>query len=76
MASYVFVATHCRSTCLGVHIKTIFFFRDRRDKATGDADVPKPEMSVDEAVEHARRAFALKQFEKAVEYYAAALESV
>jgi hypothetical protein len=64
-----------RSRCLGFHIKPSFF-GNRRDKSTGDVDVPKAEMSVDEAVEHARRAFALKQFEKAVEYYAAALESV
>ena len=50
------------------------FHRNRH--AARDADVSKPEMSVDEAVEHARRAFALKQFEKAVEYYATALESM
>ena len=51
-------------------------FGTRRDKPIGDLDVLKSEMSVDETVEHARRAFALKQFEKAVEYYAAALESM
>src|SRR5262249_18783892 len=33
-------------------------------------------MSVDEAVEHARRAFALKHYEKAVEHYASALATM
>lgn len=31
-------------------------------------------MTVETALEHARRAFALKKYEQAVEYYATALE--
>ena len=31
-------------------------------------------MTIETALEHARRAFALKKYEQAVEYYATALE--
>jgi hypothetical protein len=47
---------------------------DRQNATTNVTDTPKPEFTVDEAVEHAKRAFALKQYEKAVDHYASALE--
>jgi HAT1-interacting factor 1 len=56
-----------------VHEKHLFSLESRID---GTANASKPEMSVDEAVEHARRAFALKQYEKSVEFYATALETM
>lgn len=34
----------------------------------------KPQLSADETIEHAKRAFALKKYEQAVDYYATALE--
>jgi HAT1-interacting factor 1 len=34
----------------------------------------EPEVTVEGAVEHAKRAFALRKFEQAVEHYAIALE--
>jgi len=34
----------------------------------------KPRLSVEETLEHAKRAFALKKYEQAVDYYATALE--
>ena len=34
----------------------------------------KPQLSAEETIEHARRAFALKKYEQAVDYYATALE--
>ena len=34
----------------------------------------KPQLSVEETIEHAKRAFALKKYEQAVDYYATALE--
>ncbi|KAF9026359.1 hypothetical protein BDP27DRAFT_1351147 [Rhodocollybia butyracea] len=37
---------------------------------------PTPELSPESAIEHAKRAFALKKYEQAVEYYATALELV
>lgn len=37
-------------------------------------DVPKPEATVETEIEHAKRAFALKKYEQAVEHYATALE--
>ncbi|KAH7907890.1 hypothetical protein BJ138DRAFT_1158916 [Hygrophoropsis aurantiaca] len=41
---------------------------------TSNALAPSPEFTVEEALEHARRAFALKKYEQAVEHYATALE--
>jgi HAT1-interacting factor 1 len=41
---------------------------------TGATDASVPEITVETALEHARRAFALKKYEQAVEYYATALE--
>ncbi|KAJ3808620.1 hypothetical protein EV368DRAFT_89029 [Lentinula lateritia] len=43
---------------------------------TGSAkrDSPVPDISPDNVIEHAKRAFALKKYEQAVEYYATALE--
>ena len=35
-----------------------------------------PQMSLEETIEHAKRAFALKKYEQAVEHYASALELV
>jgi len=37
-------------------------------------DASEPKAKIESAVEHAKRAFALKQFEQAVEHYATALE--
>ena len=34
----------------------------------------KPQLSAEETIEHAKRAFALKKYEQAVDYYATALE--
>ena len=34
----------------------------------------KSQLSAEEAIEHAKRAFALKKYEQAVDYYATALE--
>jgi HAT1-interacting factor 1 len=48
---------------------------DNATKAT-DATADISEMSADTAVEHAKRAFALKKYDQAVEYYARALEVV
>ncbi|KIK61614.1 hypothetical protein GYMLUDRAFT_243309 [Collybiopsis luxurians FD-317 M1] len=44
--------------------------------STTNADSPAPPMSSETAIEHAKRAFALKKYEQAVEYYATALELV
>lgn len=41
---------------------------------TNATDASAPEITVETALEHARRAFALKKYEQAVEYYATALE--
>ncbi|KAG0699897.1 hypothetical protein DFH29DRAFT_656653 [Suillus ampliporus] len=41
---------------------------------TNATDASTPEMTVETALEHARRAFALKKYEQAVEHYATALE--
>jgi len=41
---------------------------------TSVADTPTAELDVKEIIEHAKRAFALKNFEKAVDCYATALE--
>ncbi|KAF9466041.1 hypothetical protein BDZ94DRAFT_239462 [Collybia nuda] len=38
------------------------------------ADTPQLEVTIESAIEHAKRAFALKKFEQAVEHYATALE--
>ncbi|KAK7056262.1 hypothetical protein VNI00_002815 [Paramarasmius palmivorus] len=48
---------------------------DNATKAT-DAIADVSEMSADTAIEHAKRAFALKKYDQAVEYYARALEVV
>lgn len=37
---------------------------------------PAPEMTPESAIDHAKRAFALKKYEQAVEHYATALELV
>ncbi|GAW05971.1 shni tpr [Lentinula edodes] len=37
-------------------------------------DSPVPDITPDNAIEHAKRAFALKKYEQAVDYYATALE--
>ncbi|KAG6896532.1 hypothetical protein C0992_007666 [Termitomyces sp. T32_za158] len=45
--------------------------------STDDApttDAPSTEVTVETAIEHAKRAFALKKFEQAIEHYATALE--
>lgn len=39
-----------------------------------DTTEQKPQLSVEETLEHAKRAFALKKYEQAVDYYATALE--
>ena len=38
--------------------------------------VAEPAMSLEDTIEHAKRAFALKKYEQAVEHYASALELV
>ncbi|KAG6864847.1 hypothetical protein C0991_006788 [Blastosporella zonata] len=37
-------------------------------------DAPSAEVTIESAIEHAKRAFALKKFEQAIEHYATALE--
>ena len=37
-------------------------------------DTPNTEVTIETAIEHAKRAFALKKFEQAIEHYATALE--
>lgn len=39
-------------------------------------DASEPKVTIESAVEHAKRAFALKKFEQAVEHYASALELI
>jgi len=39
-----------------------------------ETEEQKPQLSVEETIEHAKRAFALKKYEQAVDYYATALE--
>ncbi|KAG6821473.1 hypothetical protein H0H93_010197 [Arthromyces matolae] len=39
-----------------------------------NVDEPKMETNIESAIEHAKRAFALKKFEQAIEHYATALE--
>ena len=63
MASYVLNATH-------ICALTLF----ARPQPTERSDALVPEPTVESAVEHAKRAFALKRFEQAVEHYANALE--
>jgi HAT1-interacting factor 1 len=41
---------------------------------TNAAGASTPEITVETALEYARRAFALKKYEQAVEHYATALE--
>ncbi|KAF9778402.1 hypothetical protein BJ322DRAFT_1092908 [Thelephora terrestris] len=41
---------------------------------TGETSEQKPQLSAEETIEHAKRAFALKKYEQAVDYYATALE--
>ncbi|KAE9399908.1 hypothetical protein BT96DRAFT_957113 [Gymnopus androsaceus JB14] len=43
---------------------------------TTNAGSPAPDMTPESAIEHAKRAFALKKYEQAVEHYATALELV
>ncbi|KAI0929743.1 hypothetical protein AcW1_006988 [Taiwanofungus camphoratus] len=43
-------------------------------QAKSEAPVDVPAMSVEEALEHAKRAFALRKYEQAVDHYATALE--
>ena len=43
-------------------------------KSYREAAEQKPQLSVEETIEHAKRAFALKKYEQAVDYYATALE--
>ena len=43
---------------------------------TTAADASPPEITVETAIEHARRAFALRKYEQAAEHYATALEMV
>ncbi|KAA1469094.1 hypothetical protein DENSPDRAFT_834628 [Dentipellis sp. KUC8613] len=38
------------------------------------ADAPAPEVTIESAIDHAKRAFALKKYEQAVEHYGTALE--
>ena len=45
-----------------------------RTPKTTTTDALDPKVTLEDAVEHAKRAFALKKFEQAVEYYASALE--
>ena len=47
--------------------------RRRRETEKPAAD---PAMSLEDTIEHAKRAFALKKYEQAVEHYASALELV
>ncbi|KAJ3720979.1 hypothetical protein F5878DRAFT_617244 [Lentinula raphanica] len=46
----------------------------RPNTSSAKTESPAPDLSPDNAIEHAKRAFALKKFEQAVEYYATALE--
>lgn len=47
--------------------------RTRMQKSAA-TDASEPKVTIESAVEHAKRAFALKKFEQAVEHYASALE--
>jgi HAT1-interacting factor 1 len=46
-----------------------------RTKPTIIRETTKPVIAVEESVERAKRAFALKKYEEAVEHYATALEA-
>jgi HAT1-interacting factor 1 len=45
-----------------------------RTQKSAATDASELEITIEIAVEHAKRAFALKKFEQAVEHYATALE--
>ena len=51
------------------------FYNSDHKETSGPAvtDVPAPQ-TIEDSVEHAKRAFALKKYEQAVDYYATALE--
>lgn len=44
------------------------------EKPTAASDAAAPAMSLEDTIEHAKRAFALKKYEQSVEHYASALE--
>ncbi|KAL1945181.1 hypothetical protein VTO73DRAFT_2801 [Trametes versicolor] len=44
------------------------------EKPTAASDAAAPAMSLEDIIEHAKRAFALKKYEQSVEHYASALE--
>jgi hypothetical protein len=53
---------------------TRYCLREEHEPAADATDAPTPELTMDSAIEHGKRAFALKKFEQAVDYYATALE--
>jgi len=59
MAEYVFLVNFKGRPLLKMHRETT---------------EQKPQLSVEETIEHAKRAFALRKYEQAVDYYATALE--
>ena len=46
----------------------------RKKEETQTSTAPSPFQTIEEAVEHAKRAFALKKYEQSVDHYATALE--
>lgn len=47
---------------------------DMKSESTSMVTEPSSTLSVQEIIEHAKRAFALKKYEQAIEHYATALE--
>lgn len=59
------------------HNPKLIHHTSETSRSTTDVQVSadaSPTMTVETALEHARRAFALKKYEQAVEHYATALE--
>lgn len=61
--------TSCQSACF-----LEYFARQTQLKICRETTELKPQLSADETIEHAKRAFALKKYEQAVDHYATALE--
>ena len=60
---------HCLSKCCRRLTR-----HDPRRETSKPTATSEPHMTLEETIEHAKRAFALKKYEQAVEHYASALE--
>lgn len=56
-----------------VYISQLYHSENKETSGPAVTDAPEPQ-TIEEAVEHAKRAFALKKYEQAIDHYATALE--